>query len=244
MEPMVPRKVLLVEDDVKLATLVREFLESRGRLQVEVEHRGDTAVERILSEQPALVILDIMLPGLDGIEVCRTVRKGFRGPILMLTALGDEIDEIVGLEVGADDYLAKPVNPRLLLTRVKALLRRLDWDQDASSGDSAPASLRSGALKIGELLIDPGSRRVVNLGRDVVLTTAEFDLLYLLASHAGEVISREDIYQELRGIDWDGLDRSIDQRIRRLREKLGDDARSPRWIKSVRGTGYLLAVTP
>ncbi len=241
-------RLLLVEDDLRLAGLMCEFLESRGEFRVEKATDGIVAVQRIQEAPPDLVVLDIMLPGIDGLEVCRRVRPFYNGPVLMLTALGDEIDEIVGLEVGADDYLAKPVSPRLLLTRIRALLRRTS----SNSGDTAevppPPALGVGAgitrpVVVGSLVVDPAARVVTWHGAEVVLTTAEFDLLFLLARHAGEVVPREEIYRQLRGFDWDGLDRSVDQRIRRLRERLGDDARMPRLIKSVRGTGYLLAVT-
>ena len=228
-------RILLVEDDARLAQLVKEYLEASDAFDVAIEGRGDTAVERIVAEQPDLVILDVMLPGLDGLSVCRRVRDRFPGPILMLTALGDEVDEVVGLELGADDYVAKPASPRKVLARVRSLLRR------APSREDLPAGGAEAVITLGELVVDPG-RRVAGLGgRDLDLTTAEFDLLWLLARHAGETIEREAIYRELRGIEWDGLDRSIDLRVLRLRKKLGDDAAHPRFIKSVRGVGYLLA---
>ena len=232
------KEILLVEDDLELSALVREFLESRGGYSVTPVHRGDEAASMILSDNPDLVILDIMLPQLDGLEVCRRIRKkGYVGPVLMLTALGDEVDEIVGLEVGADDYMAKPVTPRLLLARVQAMLRR---DRRTASVDSGQAS--GGPLDLGDLLVEPASRTVILADDELRLTTSEFDLLLYLGERAGQVVSREDLYYVLRGIEWDGLDRSVDQRIRRLREKLGDDANNPKRIKSVRGAGYLLVV--
>jgi DNA-binding response OmpR family regulator len=174
--------------------------------------------------------------------VCKQVRERYAGPILMLTALGDEVDEVVGLELGADDYVAKPASPRKLLARVRTLLRRAGGATDAGETGAATASERR--IELGDLVVDESSRAVTLGGAPVELTTAEFDLLWLLARHAGEVLSRDRIYEELRGIAWDGLDRSIDLRVARLRRKLGDDARHPRRIKSVRGAGYLLAVTP
>ncbi len=227
-------RILLVEDDVRLAQLVKEYLEASDALEVSIEGRGDRAVERIVAEQPDLVILDVMLPGMDGLTVCKRVRDRYAGPILMLTALGDEVDEVVGLELGADDYVAKPASPRKVLARVRTLLRRVPVASEASSGPG-------GVLTVGELVVDPGRRAVSVAGREVELTTAEFDLLHLLARHAGQTLEREAIYRELRGIEWDGLDRSIDLRVLRLRKKLGDDAAHPRFIKSVRGVGYLLA---
>jgi DNA-binding response OmpR family regulator len=224
-----PRRILVVEDDSKLAGLIQEYLESNG-FTVTVEPRGDRAPKRILNEQPDVVVLDIMLPGKDGLTVCREVRSQYRGQILMLTARGEEVDEVVGLEVGADDYMAKPVSPRLLLARINTLLRRA----------SEP---RGGRVEVGALVVDASSRTVHVSGCPVELTTAEFDLLWLLAVHAGEVVSRDRIYSELRGIEYDGLDRSFDLRIARLRKKLGDRGKEPRIIKSVRGVGYILAVS-
>lgn len=231
-------RVLLVEDDAKLAALVREFLEANG-FDVGVEPRGDLAPARIFTEQPDLVILDLMLPGLDGLAICRQLRPRFSGAILMLTARGEETDEIVGLELGADDYLAKPVRPRRLLARVNTLLRRMDRHPPSTSVevDSGPRR-----LTVGRLVVDAGNRQATMDSEVVTLTTAEFDLLWLLASHAGEVLSRDHIYRVLRGMEYDGLDRSMDLRVARLRKKLGDDGKQPRLIKSVRGAGYLLVV--
>lgn len=231
------QRILLVEDDERLAALVCEFLQSNG-YEVSIEGRGDRAAARILDEQPDLVILDLMLPGKDGLEVCREVRDRYSGVILMLTARGEDVDEIVGLEIGADDYIAKPAKPRVLLAHIKSQLRRADRlvdDEAVVRGDAAQR------LVIGELVIDAGARTVHLGDRAITLTTAEFDLLWFLAERAGEVVSRETIYSELRGIEYDGLDRSIDLRVARLRKKLGDDAKHPKLIKSVRGAGYLMA---
>lgn len=239
-------RILLVEDDLKLAGLVREFLQQSG-LEVSVEPRGDRAAERILSERPDVVILDVMLPGLDGFSVCKRVRPQYDGGILMLTARGDEVDEVVGLELGADDYMAKPVRPRLLLARVSSLLRRLGERKRGQGGHDPTGSARGTTAQrvaVGSLCVDAGSRTAHLDGEPVELTTAEFDLLWLLARHAGEVLSREQIYAELRGIEYDGLDRSVDLRIARLRKKIGDDGKSPQKIKSVRGAGYLLVADP
>ncbi|MCC6157083.1 MAG: response regulator [Deltaproteobacteria bacterium] len=229
-------RILLVEDDARLADVVAEYLRSHG-MEVAIEARGDRAVTRIVDECPDLVILDIMLPGLDGFTVCRRVRPEFAGPILMMTARGDEVDEIVGLEIGADDYLAKPVQPRRLLTRILTLLRRAT----RADGPWPPPRDDHPRIVLGDLVVDPRCRSAHLAGREVDLTTAEFDLLHLLASHAGDVVSRDRIYTVLRGIDYDGLDRSADLRVARLRKKLGDDARQPALIKSVRGAGYLMA---
>ena len=243
MESRGPYRLLIVEDDAKLAELVREFLEANG-FEVQVEPRGDHAVARIIKDDPHLVVLDLMLPGLDGLSVCKKVRPAYEGAILMLTARGDEIDEVVGLELGADDYMAKPVRPRLLLARIHTLLRRLGSASGAADEATPEATeTRPRRLEHGPLTVDPTARAVSMEGRPVELTTAEFDLLYYLACHPGEVLTRERIYSELRGIEYDGLDRSMDLRIARLRKKLGDDGKQPRIIKSVRGAGYLLAVS-
>ncbi len=231
--------ILLVEDDFKLASLVKEYLES-NHFRVEVESNGERAVARILRDQPDLVILDLMLPGLDGLSVCRRVREHFSNPILVLTARVDEVDEIVGLEVGADDYMAKPVRPRLLLARVHTLLRRHDRQREAQSNDGPLPENPSGVCRTDRLVVDLSRREVTLDGALIDLSTAEFDLLTYFAQRPGVVLTREQISRDLRGIEWDGLDRTIDIRVARLRRKLGDDGKAPQLIKSVRGTGYLL----
>ncbi|HNE42395.1 MAG TPA: winged helix-turn-helix domain-containing protein [Rhodocyclaceae bacterium] len=226
-------RILLVEDDERLAGLTSEYL-TRNDFEVAIEGRGDTAEARILAEQPDLVILDVMLPGKDGFEVCRAVRHAYRGVILMLTARDEDFDQILGLEMGADDYIAKPVQPRVLLARIKALLRRVPSATEPSA--SAGEEEVFGQFRISQ------ATRTASLGdQNIDLTTAEFDLLWLLACHAGNVLSRDDLLQELRGIGFDGLDRSIDARISRLRKKLNDDPENPTRIKTVRGKGYLFS---
>lgn len=231
-------RILLVEDDDRLAKLTAEYLK-KNDFEVTIEARGDTAEPRILRDDPDLVILDIMLPGKDGFEVCRSVRAQYKGVILMLTARDEDLDQILGLELGADDYLAKPVQPRLLLARIKALLRRtpgLAGAAEATSASSETAELSFGNFRISQ------ATRSTHLGAEPIdLTTAEFDLLWLLARHAGSILSRDDLLQQLRGIGFDGLDRSIDARISRLRRKLGDDPENPTRIKTVRGKGYLFS---
>ena len=223
-------RVLLVEDDVKLSRLVQEFLQRHG-FDVAVEGRGDRAIDRIMQEVPDLVILDIMLPGMDGLEVCRQVRPTYKYPILMLTARGDENDELLGLESGADDYLTKPVSPQLLLARIKTLLRR---SRRFDNSDQH--------LELGDISIDANRRTVHSGDKLLELTTAEFDLLWLLASHAGETLTRDQISHSLLGHEWDGAGRSIDLSVSRLRKKLGDDGKNPERIRSIRGTGYLWVV--
>jgi two-component system response regulator RstA len=232
------KRILLVEDDLKLASVVSEYLRAKG-FEVLHEADGAQAPARITAEAPDLIILDVLLPGLDGWDICRRVRPDFAGPILMLTALGDEVDEVVGLELGADDYLVKPVRPRVLLARVQALLRRT---APTVAKSAPPAAGLCVALPTGELRINSASREANLHGDALQLTTAEFDLLLYLAQRAGHVVRRDDICRELRGYEWDGLDRAIDIRVARLRRKLGDDGKSAEVIKSVRGEGYLMAL--
>lgn len=224
-------RLLLVEDDVQLASLISEYLRQH-EFQVDIELRGDVAAQRILREAPDLVVLDVLLPGMNGMDVCRQVRGQYANPILMLTARDDDVDEIIGLELGADDYVKKPVEPRLLLARIRALLRRADQHSAAVSSELT-------CLSFGTFSIDRASRRVVLDGAPIELTTGEFDLLWLLASAAGTVLGRESILASLRGIDYDGLDRSIDVGVSRLRAKLQDTSTPPERIKTVRGKGYL-----
>lgn len=226
-----PATVLLVDDDQALNRLVIKFLQKNGYHAV-AETDGALALERVEREQPSLIILDVMLPGRDGLSICREVRTFFQGPILMLTALDEDIDEVAGLETGADDYLAKPVRPRVLLARIRALLRRC---QVATVGTAAP-----GQIELGALTLKNGTREVFLHEQPVKMTAAEFDLLWLLARHAGQVLSRDTIYRRLCGRAYDGLDRMIDLRISRLRKKLGDDPDDPSLLKSVRGVGYLM----
>ncbi|MDD2161758.1 response regulator [Pseudomonas sp. MIL19] len=223
--------ILIVEDDQRLAELTREYLEGNG-LNVAIEMDGAKAAARILQEQPDLVILDLMLPGEDGLSICRKVRGQYEGPILMLTARTDDMDQVLGLEMGADDYVYKPVRPRVLLARIRALLRRHE-----SSEVQVPSERRR--LQFGPLVIDSAMREAWLGEQGIELTSAEFDLLWLLTSNAGRILSREEIFNALRGIEYDGQDRSIDVRISRIRPKIGDDPMHPRLIKTVRSKGYL-----
>ncbi|MCK5923963.1 MAG: response regulator [Methylococcales bacterium] len=226
--------LLLVEDDSRLAELIRDYLQKQG-FQVTLIERGDLAVEAVIRLKPDLLILDIMLPGLDGLEVCRQIRPDFHHPVLMLTARDEDIDQIIGLELGADDYVIKPVQPRVLLARINAFLRRGRVQGLSDTPDPVPLK----SIRFGQLLIKPAARSVCLGGSLVALTTHEFDLLWLLASRAGEVVSREELTQKLRGIEYDGLDRSIDIRASRLRRRLQEAPPQPYIIKTVRGKGYL-----
>lgn len=234
-------RILIVEDDERLADLTKEYLESNG-LIVSVEPNGSKAVDRIQNEQPDLVVLDLMLPGEDGLSICRKVRPNYAGPILMLTARTDDLDQVLGLEMGADDYMGKPVRPRVLLARIRALLRRIK-EQPPSAGQSeGPKESDSDEpvrLTFNTLVIDRSMREAWLGEESIDLTSAEFDLLWLLASSAGRVLSREEIFTALRGIEYDGQDRSIDVRVSRIRPKIGDDPVHPRRIKTVRSKGYL-----
>ncbi|WP_111413391.1 winged helix-turn-helix domain-containing protein [Billgrantia lactosivorans] len=220
--------VLIIEDDVRLAELTRDYLESNG-FKVTVEAEGSRGVDQILTLQPDLVILDLMLPGEDGLSICRRARPDYAGPILMLTARTDDMDQVLGLEMGADDYVPKPVQPRVLLARMRALLRRAENAEP--SGEAR--------LTFGNLEIDSATREAWLQGERIDLTSAEFDLLWLLASNAGRVLTREEIFSDLRGIKYDGQDRSIDVRVSRIRPKIGDDPNHPHRIKTVRSKGYL-----
>jgi len=223
---MAPEPVLLVEDDARLAQLVSEYLEQH-EFAVQWEARGDTALENF-RENTKLVILDLMIPGVDGLGVCRALRERYEGPILMLTAKGSDIDQVLGLELGADDYVVKPVEPRVLLARIRALLRR--FNARHTTGETS---------RFGPLSVNPAAQQAVLDGVALPLTTQEFDLLHLLTSRAGEVLSRDELYQHLRGLEYDGLDRSVDVCVSHLRKKLGDDSEQPRMIKTVWGKGYL-----
>jgi len=228
---------MIVEDDERLAELTADYLRTNG-LEVEVVGDGAVAIKYIIQSQPDIVVLDLMLPGADGLQVCKAIRPSFKNPILMLTARTDDIDHVMGLEIGADDYVAKPVKPRVLLARIRALLRRLEAAEKSGQSEDR---LHSGPerLQFGGLSIDSLAREVCLNGEIVDLTSAEFDLLWLLSSNAGTILSREKIFESLRGIKYDGQDRSIDVRVSRIRPKVGDDPINPRRIKTVRTKGYL-----
>lgn len=232
-------RILIVEDDERLADLTREYLESNG-LVVSHESHGGNAVERIRNERPDLVVLDLMLPGEDGLSICRRVRPFYDGPIIMLTARSDDLDQVLGLEMGADDYVGKPVKPRVLLARIRALLRRASAPAGAEGEAAVVGSEEEPVrLQFNDLVVDRSMREAWLNNESIDLTSAEFDLLWLLARSAGRVLSREEIFTALRGIEYDGQDRSIDVRVSRIRPKIGDDPVHPRRIKTVRSKGYL-----
>ncbi len=224
-------RILIIDDDARLSAMVSDYLAAAG---FTVERRltaqeGLAAVARIA---PDAVILDLMLPDLDGFEVCRRLRAVSDVPILMLTARGEDTDRIVGLELGADDYLAKPFNPRELLARIRAILRR--------RGGPRPDA---NALRFGRLTIDRGARAVRVDGEIKVLTSYQFDLLVALAEHAGRVLNRDRLLDLVKGEELEAFDRSIDVHVSRIRAAIEDDPKHPRRIITVRGSGYVFART-
>ncbi|MCX4162457.1 MULTISPECIES: response regulator [Paraburkholderia] len=224
-------RILLVEDDNRLSALVAGYLSKHG-YEVDVVLHGNDAVPAILKRQPDLVILDVNLPGKDGFQICREAREHYDGIIIMVTARDEQFDELLGLEFGADDYVHKPVEPRILLARIKAQLRRV-------SGRTAEVPNQPDSYTFGKFVINRASRSVMLPdGSTPDLTSAEFDLLWVLARHAGEVVSRDDLMRALRGVEFDGLDRTIDGGISKLRRKLHDDAGNPQRIKTIRSKGY------
>jgi two-component system response regulator CpxR len=222
-------RVLLVDDDVELGSLLTEFLKREG-LTVAVEYEGRRGLEHALRGDADLVVLDVMLPGMDGFEILRQLRQRSRVPVIMLTARAEDVDRIIGLELGADDYLPKPFNPRELAARIRAILRRIQ---------ERPAPGK--AIEVAGVKLDPGTREVFNLGNRVELTTLEFDILEILMRAAGRVLSRDALMESLYNRKATPFDRSIDMHISHLRKKLETDRTL---IKTVRGVGYQFCRTP
>jgi DNA-binding response OmpR family regulator len=222
-------RILLAEDDAKLASLVKSYLDQNG-FDVFIESNGSNVAEQIARVKPDLLILDLMLPGKDGLSICREIRDSFTGAILILTAKQQDYDQVLGLELGADDYVIKPVEPPVLLARIKALLRRCN---------TAAIKETRNTLVFGKLCINESSRSVSIDSIDIDISTNEFDMLWLLANHAGTILSRDYLYQELYGRPYDGLDRTIDVRTSHLRKKLGDTSNPPKSIKTIWGKGYI-----
>ena len=232
-------RVLIIDDDVKLTALVAEYLTREG-LEVEVSHDGAQGLARARAQMPSLLVLDVMLPGLSGLDVLRQLRAGndpaSRLPVLMLTARGDELDKVLGLELGADDYLPKPFSSRELAARLRALLRR---SQLETSPSPAPESGR--LLRVGDIELDVAARQARRQSEILTLTSGEFDMLELLLRHAGEVVTRETISERALGRRLLPQDRSIDVHMSNLRRKLGATGTGQERIKAVRGVGYLYA---
>ncbi len=222
-----PLLVLVVDDEVPLAAIVASYLVREGFTVVQA-HDGPTAVDMAQLHQPDLIVLDVMLPGFDGVEVCRRVRAFTDAYIIMLTARDEELDKIVGLSVGADDYLVKPFSPRELIARVRAMLRR------PRASSATPAILRT----IGDLVIDEEARTVTASSESVDLTRTEFDLLAALAARPRAAFTRRQLIDEVWGSDWYGDEHLVDVHIGHLRHKLGDNANEPRYVRTVRGVGY------
>jgi two-component system response regulator CpxR len=222
-------RILLIDDDTELCSLLREFLEREG-FELEAEHDGGRGLERALRDQPNLIVLDVMLPGLDGFEVLRRLRQRSRVPVLMLTARGEDVDRIVGLELGADDYLPKPFNPRELAARIRAILRRIEARPEAGAG----------RLDLNGVVLDPSSREVTRDGRPVELTTFEFDILEMLMRAAGRPVSRDELMERIYNRPATTFDRSMDMHVSHLRRKL-ENGRT--LIKTVRSVGYQFCLT-
>ncbi len=220
--------ILVVDDEARIVKLVRDYLERAG-FAVLSARDGETALLMARRERPDLIVLDLMLPGLDGLDVCRRLRQETAVPIIMLTARVEEADRIVGLELGADDYVTKPFSPRELVARVRAALRR-------ASGQVGPASV----IRAGDLQLDTITMTATVGGQPVDLTPTEFQLLAALARQPGRIFSREQLLEAIHGVTFDGYDRSVDSHIKNLRRKIEPDARAPRHIETVYGVGYRL----
>jgi DNA-binding response OmpR family regulator len=226
-------RILVIDDDLKLCRLIRDYLEPMG-YEIHLVHTGPAGAEKAVSEAWHAVILDVMLPGMDGFEVLKQIRHKCDVPVLMLTARGDEADRIVGLEMGADDYLPKTFSTRELLARLRAVIRRSTTAPEKGA-DAAPRE-----IVIRNLRVNTGSRVALLDDEPLVLTPVEFDLLASLARGCGRVKSREQLLDEIRDRNFDVFDRSIDVHISALRKKLGDDPKTPRFIRTVRAAGYML----
>jgi DNA-binding response OmpR family regulator len=219
----------VIDDDRKLCGLLSAYLGGSG-FEVLTAHDADEGMRLLRSDHPDLVVLDVMLPGMDGFETCRAIRRASAVPIVMLTARGEVTDRVVGLELGADDYMQKPFEPRELVARIQAILRRGRTTDDVWT--------------FGALRVDPQRRSAYLNDQQVPLTTAEFDLLELLIRSRGRVLSRGNILDQVKGETWDAFDRSIDVLVSRLRQKLDDDPRQPRYVRTVRGSGYAFVGVP
>ncbi|MEQ9885726.1 two-component system response regulator RstA [Pectobacterium zantedeschiae] len=234
-------KIVFIEDDTEVGKLIAAYL-GKHDIDVQVEARGDQALAFIEQQQPDLVLLDIMLPGKDGMTICRELRPQYSGPIVLLTSLDSDMNHILALEMGADDYILKTTPPAVLLARLRLHLRQYAATPQTVVENTAPAALQvHKSLHFGLLCIDPVNREVTLGQEHIVLSTADFDLLWQLATHAGHIMDRDALLKNLRGVTYDGMDRSIDVAISRLRKKLYDNPLEPFRIKTVRNKGYLFA---
>jgi two-component system, OmpR family, response regulator CpxR len=227
-------RILVIDDDVELCSLVGEYLEPEG-FQIDAVYDGNRGLERALSGNYRLIVLDVMLPGMNGFDVLRKIRTTSRIPVLLLTARGEDVDRIVGLEIGADDYLPKPFNPRELVARIRAILRR------TQAGEKTAEAGIPEALHVGDIDLDPATRTVLHKGQPVDLTSVEFNLLHVLLREAGRVVTRERLVDEVLSRKFSPFDRSIDMHVSKVRKKLGDSDNGTDHIKTVRGVGYIFA---
>jgi len=228
-------RILVVDDDMDLCELLAKYLQHEG-FEVEMVHNGEQGVERAMSGDYTLIVLDVMLPGLNGFEVLSNIRRKSSVPVLMLTARGDDVDRIVGLEMGADDYLQKPFNPRELIARIRAILRRSRPEPAEATAPNSPER-----FSVGDVEIDKGTRIVTRGGEQLPLTTVEFDLLEALMRAAGHIVSREDLVKSILGRNFTPYDRSIDTHVSNLRKKLGHYVDGIERIKTIRSVGYIYA---
>lgn len=226
-------RLLVVDDDTELCSLVTRYLEAEG-FQVDSVNHGQEGIERALSGDYSLVVLDVMLPGVNGFDVLRRIRAESPVPVIMLSARAEDVERIVGLEIGADDYLGKPFNPHELVARIRAVSRRSRPDRELE-----PENVRHPLLRVGDIELDRNAWKVMRDGRPVVLTTLEFNLLEMLLRSAGQVLPREELVQTLLEREFDPFDRSIDMHVSNLRKKLGRHVNGVERIKSVRGVGYV-----
>ncbi len=224
-------KVLLIDDDSSLTEPMQFQLETLG-YQAHVASDGPDGLSLTLSEKPDVIVLDVMLPGLDGWQVCQEIRRFSQVPIIMLTALGTEVDRVRGLELGADDYLTKPFSFQELVARIKSMLRRVQWDQSL---------LPDSRLSIGRITLDLAAHRAYKDATELVLRNKEYELLLLLIQHAGKVLTREVLFNQIWGTDWLGDTRTLDVHVRWLRQKIEDDPSAPRYLQTVRNVGYRFA---
>ncbi|TVR70548.1 MAG: DNA-binding response regulator [Spirochaetaceae bacterium] len=226
--------ILVVEDEPKILRLVQQYLEREG-YRVLTADNGDTAIQRFYRESPHLVILDLMIPGIGGLDVARAIRRHSPVPVIILTALAEEQDRLTGLDLGADDYVVKPFSPRELVARVRAVLRR-------TGGGTVPGGATTDAVEppihAGDLSLDPTRREVRLAGNVVTLTSYQFDLLALLARRSGRVFTRMQLVEAVQGETYQGYERTIDAHMKNIRRALGEDARNPRYIETIRGVGY------
>lgn len=222
------RTILVVDDEPKIVRLVQQYLERAGYRVVTADN-GDTAIRRFYQDNPHLVILDLMIPGIGGLDVARAIRRHSDVPVIMLTALAEEGDRLAGLEIGADDYVVKPFSPRELVARVRAVLRR-------SGGVAAPPE--EAPIIVGDLSLDPARQEARRAGQLVKLTSHQFALLAILARHPGRVFTRMQLVEAVQGQTYEGYERTVDAHVKNIRRALGEDARTPRCIETVRGAGY------